>query len=897
MEISIQVLDVDYVPLNGEPLVRIFGKDKNGRSVCAFYKGFLPYFYILPKKDKETLKNKLVKEFKNLIVNIEEVEKFDPIGFSKKKKKFLKITLANPAKVPTVRDYLLENKLIEKAYEADILFKYRFMADFGIFGMRCYTIKGVATPTNTVKTQITVYIEDIKEVKEFWPLHKYLSIDIEVAAGGLPDPKKHPIAIISLAFNPPYRGKKNLLLISKRAKGLPKNCLSFASEKEMLSKLLNIIEEYDPDFIVGYNINDFDLPYILERLRINNLPRNLGRCKEKRAICKKIGNKRVPTVTGRIVVDVFNIIKEAASKGVFRFKRYGLGDVSKELLGEGKVDITHSEITKYWNGGEREFKKLLEYAKKDSELTLRLLLEKNLLDKFIELSKVSGLLLQDVLESGESARIENLLLREFNKHDFLLPAKPTKEEVLKRKEEREAKGLKGGLVLEPKVGLHTEGIIYLDFEAMYPSIFISYNICPTTLVKGDIALETIETPSGAKFVSKKIREGIIPRILRSLIEERRRIKKKLKEEKDEEKRRILDAKQLALKYMANAFYGYTGYLRARLYLLEIANAITSCGRYLISRTKEIVETDKRFKVIYGDTDSIFVKTKEKDLEKLLAIGKELEQRINKQLKGIVRMKIESIFTSLLILSKKRYAGLSYEKIGDEWREKIVMKGIETVRRDWCELTSKTLEKTLEILLRERNIEKAFKFVKDILRKLSEGKVSLKDLVITKTLSKPINEYKGMQPHVELIKKLVKRSPDKVPGIGDRIGYVIVQGPGLVSKRAEDPDYVKEKGLKIDSKYYIESQLLPPLERIFEALGIKRSQLLGVGKQLLIKEIVKGMASKKIVIEEVLEGFEGFSCSRCGKFYRRPPLNGRCEVCNSPVYFFFNGSLGKKVVVS
>ena len=130
-------------------------------------------------------------------------------------------------------------------------------------------------------------------------------------------------------------------------------------------------------------------------------------------------------------------------------------------------------------------------------------------------SRVSGLLLQDVLDSGESARVEQLLLREFNKHGFVIPNKPDPAEFKRREAEREVKGLKGALVFEPVVGLHSN-VVYLDFKAMYPSIFISFNICPTTYVIGDCE-KAITTPHGAKFASKEIREGIFPRILSSLI--------------------------------------------------------------------------------------------------------------------------------------------------------------------------------------------------------------------------------------------------------------------------------------------------------------------------------------------------------------------------------------------
>jgi hypothetical protein len=149
----------------------------------------------------------------------------------------------------------------------------------------------------------------------------------------------------------------------------------------------------------------------------------------------------------------------------------------------------------------------------------------------------------------------------------------------------------------------------------------------------------------------------------------------------------------------------------------------------------------------------------------------------------------------------------------------------------------------------------------------------------------LKEYKGVQPHVELVKKLRERSPAEAPGLGDRVGFVIIRGPQLLSERAEDPEYVREHGLKIDSKYYIESQILPPIERVFEAIGISRSELFGVGKQRILADMIKNTQ------QNVLHSIESFICSKCNKFFRRPPLLGKCN-CGGEILFYSNGNKSK-----
>lgn len=884
MELEFQLLDCDYIMLDNSPVIRLFGIAKDGKSICAFYRGYYPYFYILPKNDFETrVEEFLKKQFAGLVKEIEKVSKYQPIGYQTNKISLLKIILNDPSRVPEVRDALQREKLVESVYEADILFRYRFMSDFGLSGFKWLRVSGTQNRTKTVKTAITIDVNEIKEIENLENSNlKYISLDIEtIAEEGVPDPKKNIIGMISLSFSPSYNSEPSLVLVSKTFIKTNKNIKIFPNEKEMLKEFLKIIDNYDPDVLVGYNINNFDIPYLLTRLRENDLSTVLGRCNQKPAISRKIGSYYRNSIIGRIIVDAYDLIKESIRKGNLRLKRLGLGDVSRELLNDEKIDITHSEIFGHWHGDNEKLTKLVEYARKDANLALRLVLEKSLLDKFFELSKVSGILLQDCLDSGEAQRVENLLLREFNRHEYVLPCKPSEGTY----DDQEIQELKGALVLEPKTGLHTDSIVYLDFKSMYPSIFISYNICPTTLMKNkDTNIETIKPPYGTEFVSKNVKEGILPMILKRLIAERDRVRAEEKKNTDKNIKRLFEAKQLALKIMTNAFYGYTGYLRARLYVIDIANTVTACGRFLINKTKEIIETKSDYEVIYGDTDSIMVNVNTKDIESAYEIGGKLETLVNSELTGIVQMKIEKVFKSLLILSKKRYAGIAYEKSNGEWKEDLIMRGIETVRRDWCDAATKILFDVLNILLKEQNPKKAFSYVKEFLLKLERNEIPIEDLIVTKSISKSIGSYKGIQPHIELVKKLKKRNGES-PGVGDRVSFVIVKGMQLLSTRAEDPEYIKKNKIPIDSKYYVENQILPPLERVFEVIGISKNELMGIGRQTLLKDIFNPAGNlKSALLEPLLDKFDGFMCIKCGMHYRRTTLIGKCLECQGDLVF-------------
>jgi DNA polymerase I len=891
METKFQVLDVDYIMTDSKPIIRLFGKTDENKPICVFYEKILPYFYLLPVKGKEKdVKNILKEKFKDMIVKIETVEKLLPIGYNENPIKLFKITLNNPSKTPFIRDSLRAEKVVKQVFEADILFRYRFMADHNILGMRWYRVVGNGVNTTTTKAEKRIVADKFEEIDTEKNMNfKHMSIDIEVIPGeaSLPDPEKNPIILVSMYFFPAFRGKNSLVLAAKKTKILNGDTIGFPSEKEMLNEFIKIINNFDPDIILGYNINNFDLPYIDTRLRKNNLPRTIGRCNQKSIMSRTFANRTRNTVPGRVIVDVYDLVKEATIKfGLFKgLKRYGLGDVSKLILGEGKIDIALSEMNGRWADDGERFKKLLEYSRKDAQLPLQILLKEHMLDKFLEISKVSGIVLQDAINGGESTRIENLLLREFNKRNYIIPCRPTSSQVSRRNLERRTEGLKGAFVLKPDIGFHDKCVVYLDFRSMYPSIIRSFNICPTTLLLEQKEIEYSQTPNGSKFVSPQIKQGIIPEIIKYLLDTRAKIKKEMKRSRKPERRRYLYSKQYAFKTVANAFYGHLGYIRAKLYVLDTANAITSTGRDLIKKTKQIVETEMPYKVIYADTDSVMVGLKTKDIKEAFRTGEELSKLINEGIHHILDIKIENVFKTLLILSKKRYAGWNFEPTDSEFEESIITKGIETVRRDWCDLVSETLSGVLETILKEQDIKKAIGIVRDRVEKIKTGKMDIDKLIITKSISKSLKSYKGIQPHIELVKKMKKRDPASAPGVGDRVGFVIVKGLQMISKRSEDPLYAKEHGLLPDPKYYIESQLLPPLERVFDALNVKKSDLMEAGKQMGLFDVMKTETTKERLFEDCLIDIDGFICNNCNNVLRRVPLSGRCNFCNGEIVFF------------
>lgn len=847
---NFQILDADYAYSDGKPVVRLYGRDESGNSVCCSMPGFEPYFYA---KAEPEMAGILQEKFKEHIKRIEVVSRFVPVGYFKNPVSMLKITFYDPKGVPVIRDEV--RKMVNEIYETDILFRNRCMVDYGLGGMGWASAEPEAEQvTFDVLSNLKITSRKVEpvEILRNAPL-RHLAFDIECLPinGAMPTPETSPIVIISLAFAPDYNGKKTRVLVGKNV-SMDGGVEACGSEETMLSRFFEIIREYDPDILVGYNSNSFDVPYIVERIKALNkkgarIDPLMGR-DGKPVYFRKFGNVTRVSVMGRIIMDVLPLLRKE-----FSLKQYTLRNAAKELLGAEKLDIPFLEMEAYWKDNGEKLAKFIEYARRDSELALLFLLKLRLIDKYIALARVSGTLLQDILDGGQTQMVENLILREYKKNDRVLPSRPTGEMSDERFDEGEE--LAGAEVLTPKKGL-LENIVILDYKSLYPTIMMAHNLCYTTEVVAERPDDVFEAPSGGVFVSQKVAKGIVPAILEELLNRRQATREKMKTANEEEYR-VLDATQLALKILLNSFYGYSGYARARLYSLTLASAVTSFGRENILRTKKLIEEDIKeiilkggmaFKqenakdgkciglsVVYGDTDSVFVHLLDKDItfDEAQLVGNTIASTVTDSLVKPMELVFDSFAKRAIFLAKKRYALLILEKTAQGMREKIKVKGMETVRRDWCDLTTKTVEKVLELVLKEGKVEEAIELVRNTINSIklidaSKDSELFDDLILTRQYTKKVESYKNRQPHITVIEKLKKRGI--IANVGDRIPFVILAGNAIFVERAEDPEYAKKKKLPLDVDYYINKQILPPVERILSDFGVTREMLRGIGER-------------------------------------------------------------------
>jgi len=576
-----QLISTKYINNNNKPGIMMYGRSDDGSSVSHVVSGFAPYFYIKPTDFDMACR--ILEEIPE-VESFHPVMKFLPIGFQTEKTKVIKVIVYQPSQVPRVRDFLQGSEFIEECYEADVLYAtQRFLTDFNIGGMQW-----IETDGNEIKGL---------DIQEDAPI-RILGFDIEVCppVSGVPNPKEDPIIMISISFN----NGKSMVLVAKH--GNDNEVIKFCNDEYwMLETFCDIIKDYDPDVIMSFNGFMFDYPYILERMDILQVCNNFGRDGSPFVI-KEFGSKREVNIIGRVSIDLLEAIKNNYS-----LNSYSLENVSKELLNRPKLDIKASQMRHIWlEGSESELQEFIDYAVRDADLLQDIINQLKLIDRYISISKESGLLLHEVINGGQSRRIESLLLKEFYKEDRLWPLKTRKKQM--------GESVEGATVFEPERGLQ-EKLIVMDYKSLYPSAIRAFNICWSSIIDDEnVGIKTILAPNNVRYSDHSVYEGIMPRILTRLYNKRVALKKMMKETDDQDEKEFYDNQQYAVKILLNSFYGYTGAPSGRLYEPRLANSVTSVGRMAIALTKETAESLVDCRVVGGDsvTADRFVTLKKSD---------------------------------------------------------------------------------------------------------------------------------------------------------------------------------------------------------------------------------------------------------------------------------------------
>jgi DNA polymerase elongation subunit (family B) len=400
----------------------------------------------------------------------------------------------------------------------------------------------------------------------------------------------------------------------------------------------------------------------------------------------------------------------------------------------------------------------------------------------------------------------------------------------------------------------------LDFNSLYPSNMIAYNLSPDTLVyikkyNEDGKLLSVEGGNEKAFTTagytintvsydeteekgteseKKYKiicgfvqptstdprtTGLLPMTLDILLKKRKETRKRMEATEDDAQKSVLNGLQLAYKVVANSVYGQCGSKTSPIRSLEVAACTTAAGRDRIKDAKTIVETEFGGEVIYGDTDSIFIKFPTKDLSESMTLARAAAQRITDSIgRHPYKIEYEKTFYPFILFCRKRYVGMMYEDDPTKCKRKSM--GIAIKRRDNAPIVKDVFGGALDILMESRKITLAQTFVQDMLVQVMQNKIPLDKYVVTKQLR---DDYKNPEQiaHRVLANRMSERDPGNKPQVGDRIPYIYVAARKDEKKqgdRIEHYDYVKEKSLKPDVEFYITNQIQNPVAQLF-ALAI------------------------------------------------------------------------------
>ncbi|KAI9461498.1 DNA polymerase family B-domain-containing protein [Boletus coccyginus] len=871
--IIFQQVDIENAtdPNTGHTMLRMFGVTEAGNSVLANVTQFMPYFYVpVPRgfdnADLDAFMDALNNSTEgNHVLDIEIVKKRTLWGYlGDDWLPFMKLTIQEPKLVPKVRGVFERGEITFRdffplgqpypTFESNIPYILRFMIDTKVVGMnwieipaRRYKLLSEEAKRSTCQIELNVrwdaFISYAPEGdwQKIAPL-RILSFDIECAGrkGIFPEASTDPV--IQIANMVTRQGEaqpfiRNVFTLNSCSHIVGSQVLSFDDEAKLLHAWRDFVERVDPDVVIGYNVANFDWPYLIDRgkhLKATKFP-YLGRLKgvktqvkDTHFSSKAYGQRdsKETVLDGRLHLDVLQFMQRE-----HKLRSYTLNSVCAQFLGEQKEDVHHSVITDLQNGGPESRRRLAVYCLKDAYLPQRLLDKLMCFVNYIEMARVTGVPFNFLLSRGQSIKVLSQLFRRANDEGYIVPA---------FKGEGTDEQYEGATVIEPKKGYYDTPIATLDFSSLYPSIMMAHNLCYTTLLDKQTIdrlglvrdVDYIQTPNNDFFVSKAKRKGLLPTVLEDLISARKRAKADLKKETDPFRRAVLDGRQLALKISANSVYGFTGATVGKLPCLAISSSVTAYGRQMIEKTKQEVEAEfclsnghsHNAEVIYGDTDSVMVKFGPSDLKAVMELGAQAAAFVTAKFIKPINLEFEKVYFPYLLINKKRYAGLYWTKT--EKHDKMDAKGIETVRRDNCRLVSTVIETCLHKMLIDRDVKGAEDYTKRMISDLLQNKIDMSQLVITKALAKA--DYAAKQAHVELAERMRQRDAGSAPALGDRVAYVIVKGikGAAAYEKSEDPLYVLENNIPIDTKYYLENQLSKPLMRIFEPiLGEKANSLL------------------------------------------------------------------------
>lgn len=752
------LIDTSFVLESGVPLLRLYGRAEDGRPFLVRERRARPYFFV-PAANAAAVPQPRPTELCTLLGEpVVRVEGLQPVAHSQ---------LAES----------LERRGI-RCFESDLRFTSRFLIDRGLRGL--VGIEGPFREQGALRTFDDPQLVPVHPSQMEPPRLRLLSIDIET------DPRAERLLSIALHGC----GPDEVLLCAPRLQKAPDKTRLFPNEAELLAAFCSALHARDPDLITGWNVIDFDLAVLQKVGQRVGVPLRLGRDGSEPYLrpARSFFASSAADITGRVVLDGIRLLR-----GSFvQLEEYGLDFVARHVLGVGKTLTSPHRAEEISRIYEEDPARFVAYNLNDAELVTRILTRLNLIELSVQRCLLTGMPLDQV--SASIASFDSLYLPELRRRGVVAPSVHIEDEA--------SEPMQGGLVLDPQPGAY-KNVLVFDFKSLYPSVIRTFNIDPLGKLRGvdpDV-LEgsAIRAPSGVLF---RREPAILPGILDVLFPQR-----------EAAKERGDAIASHAIKILMNSLYGVFGAAACRFFDADIANAITGFGREILSFSRERFE-QAGYRVLYGDTDSLFVLSGTDDEAAAARLVAPLLADLNSAITRHVRerwdvqsrleLELDAHYLRLFLPSmrtggggaRKRYAGM----IEEGGARRVVFTGMEVVRRDSTELAKRVQRELFERLFSDRPVDE---YLRDTVRAVLAGAQD-ELLVYRKALRKPLESYTASTPpHVAAARKL--------GGAHARIiSYVVtVQGPEPI-EALHNP---------IDRRHYIEKQVRPVAEPVLDALGL------------------------------------------------------------------------------
>ncbi|WP_408958960.1 DNA-directed DNA polymerase [Natrinema sp. 74] len=845
-ELELAVMQVDYTIAGygdeERPIMHVFGRTPDGTLEHVQVVGFKPYFYA----PTETLERPPEEQYDRLTGSREVGEDGEPYE-SIRGEKLAKIFGQTPRDVGQVRDDF-------KHYEADILFPNRFLIDKDIRS-------GLRVPERRADDDSLVVPHDEVEAAPVDAEPRVNTFDIEVDdRRGFPEDGEEPI--VCLTSHDSYRDEYVMWLYEAPIGdgeipaeiedydpiegAIDHEVRAFEEEEAMLEAFVDYIRETDPDLLTGWNFEDFDAPYFLDRLEELDGPHHeydlsIDRLSRVDEVWRS--NWGGPDIKGRVVFDLLY----GYQRMVFsELDSYRLDAVGEEELGVGKERYA-GDIGDLWEGDPTQ---LLAYNLRDVELCVELDRQQEIIPFWDEVRSFVGCKLEDAPTPGDA--VDMYVLHEAHGR-FALPSKGQQEAG----EEYE-----GGAVFEPITGVK-ENVTVLDLKSLYPMCMTTINASPETKVDPDeYDGETYIAPTEPEPIHfRKEPDGVMREMITELLAEREEKKGRRNEyEPGTPEYEQYDRQQGAVKVIMNSLYGVSGWEQFRLYDKEAAAAITATGREVIEFT-DSAANELQYQVTYGDTDSVMLELGP-DVSKAEAIEQsfEIEEYINGRYDDFAQedlnaeshrfqIEFEKLYRRFFQAGKKkRYAGHITWKEGKDVDD-IDIVGFEYQRSDIAPITKDVQHRVIEMIVREGDIEGAKEYVNGVIEDVLAGEVSLEEIAIPGGIGKRLDNYdtdtaqvRGAKYANLLLGTNFQRGSKPKRLYLDRVDpsfFAQLEDKGKFDARTDplygafkrDPDVICFEyedqipdEFEVDNDTMLEKTLKGPIERILEALDVSWNEV-------------------------------------------------------------------------